>query len=68
MQSPKESNSRKILEEAVDHIDSAIHLLRTFAKLQPRKLEEVEDVIALLEDAGEALDNLSRALRGEGSD
>lgn len=67
MQSPK-SNSEKILEEAVDHIDSAIHLLRTFAKLQPSKLEEVEDIIALLEDAGEALDNLSRSLHREGSD
>lgn len=64
MASP-EKNCRKVLEDALDHIDSAIHLLRTFAKLQPCKLEEIEDLIVLLEDAGDALEKLSRTLYEE---
>ncbi|MEM1509434.1 MAG: hypothetical protein QW291_07230 [Thermofilaceae archaeon] len=67
MTSP-EKKDRKVLEDALDHIDSAIHLLHTFVKFQPCKLEEVEDIIVLLEDAGDALEKLSRTLYEEQAD
>lgn len=52
------SEGEDLLREALDHIDAAIHLLRKYAKLSPEKAESVEDIIMLLEDAGEELESM----------
>lgn len=50
----------KLLSDALDHIDEAIHLLREYAKRRSTESESLEDVVFLLEEAGEALDRIIR--------
>jgi len=52
------SEGEELLREALDHIDAAIDLLRRYARLSPEKAESVEDIIMLLEDAGEELESV----------
>ena len=48
----------ELLREALDHVDSAAYLLRKYVKLNPTQAGEVEDIIIVLEDAGEQIESL----------
>ena len=56
------ADEKSLLEEALDHVDNAIYLLRRLAREKPDKVEELEDVIMILEEAGELIEKLLRSL------
>lgn len=58
----KKRKHAKLLAEALDRIDEAIHLLRDYAREAPEDAEALEDILYSLEEAGEALERLIRAL------
>lgn len=54
-----EIREEDILKEAIDHVDTAIDLLRELAKRKKSLAESLEDIIYHLEEAGELLSSLS---------
>ncbi|MCS7104704.1 MAG: hypothetical protein NZ954_03980 [Thermofilaceae archaeon] len=50
---------KKLLREALDHIDEAIHLLRLYAEESPEVDETLEDLVYALEEVSEALEKLA---------
>lgn len=58
------AKDKKLLSDALDHIDDAIQLLREYAS-KCSGAEFLEDVLYLLEEAGEALERALRELELE---
>lgn len=55
------SRVRKTLTEALELVDEAIFILRSYARENPDKAERLEDILYALEEVGEALDELVSA-------
>jgi len=60
------SRARRQLTEALELVDEAIHILRSYVRENPDKAEKLEDILYTLEEAGEALDELVSAEEREG--
>lgn len=56
----------KLLSDALDRIDEAIQLLREYARRKGGEAESLEDVLYLLEEAGDALERMIREREREG--
>ena len=56
------TDEKDLLEEALDHVDNAVYLLRRLAREKPDRAEELEDAIMILEEAGELIEKLLRSL------
>lgn len=49
------------MTEALELVDEAIFILRSYARENPDKAERLEDILYALEEVGEALDELVSA-------
>jgi len=56
-----------MLSEALELVDEAIFILRSYARENPDKAEKLEDILYALEEASEALDELVSAEEKEKS-
>jgi len=61
------NKARKMLSEALELVDEAIFILRSYARENPDKAEKLEDILYALEEASEALDELVSAEEKEKS-
>lgn len=53
------SRARRSLSEALELVDEAIFILRSYARENPDKAEKLEDILYALEEVSEALDELA---------
>ncbi|MEM4917997.1 MAG: hypothetical protein QW518_01545 [Thermofilaceae archaeon] len=57
----EKGRGERLLSDALDRIDEAIHLLREYAREKKEEAEALEDILYFLEEAGEALERIIRS-------